>query len=298
MTASPPTTFDELRAVISARHGEMSQRLRQVAEYALENPNDMALETVATIAARAGVQPSTLIRFAKTVGFDGFTDMQRVFRSRLFDRLPSYAERLRALDDENGNGLKETAGVLQHFVNAGIQALTHLHQEIQAEALEQAIDLLAGADHIYILGQRRSFPVATYFAYTLSHLGRRMCLVDGVGGLLEQQLQGITDADVLLAISFKPYSPDTVEACRYAVSRDVPLIAITDTALSPLVPLATVALQVEDAQVKGFRSLTATMCLAVTMVVALGRRLEADGRRPAAAALSPARGLGLPAGRE
>jgi DNA-binding MurR/RpiR family transcriptional regulator len=276
-----PASFGALRTEISARHPEMSQRLRQVAEYALENPNDMALETVATIATRAGVQPSTLIRFAKTMGFDGFTDMQRLFRTHLLDRQPIYAERLRALETEGGSVPDGASGVLDHFIEAGTRALAHLRHEIRPEALERAVDLLAGAEHVYIIGQRRSFPVASYFAYALSHLGRRMYLLDGVGGLLQQQLRTMGAEDVLLAISFKPYAPETVEACRQAVSNSVPLLAITDTALSPLVPLATVALEVEEAQVKGFRSLAATMCLAVSMVVALGRRLERQGRQPA-----------------
>lgn len=273
-----PSNFDRLRAEISNRHGGMSRRLQQIAEYALANPNDMALETVATVAARAGVQPSSLIRFAKTLGYGGFSDMQRVFRTRLVDRMPSYDERLRALADDRGGALDDTAGVLDHFATAGIQALEHLRQEVSSEDLDKAVSLLADADQIYVLGQRRSFPVAAYFAYTLGHLGRRGHLIDGVGGMTMQQAHGMTDRDALIAISFKPYAPETVEVCRAAAMQGVPILVITDTALSPLIPLASVSLEVEDAQVKGFRSLSATMCLAVTLVVALGRWLERPRR--------------------
>ncbi len=271
-----PASFEDLRTEISARHGEFSRRLQQIAEFALANPNDMALQTVASVATRSGVQPSTLIRFAKTLGYEGFSDMQRVFRTRLVDRVPTYTERLKALAEdppvlsEQGDAM----AVLDHFIASGTHALEHLRQEVRREDFERAISLLAGAGHIYIMGQRRAFPVASYFAYTLSHLGLRMTLIDGVGGLTQQQARGMTDRDLLLAISFKPYAPETVEIAREAAGRGVSVLSLTDAPLSPLVPISTVALEVEDAAVKGFRSLTATMCLAVSLVVALGRRVE------------------------
>ncbi|PWC37720.1 MurR/RpiR family transcriptional regulator [Azospirillum sp. TSO35-2] len=271
----PPESFAALQAAIAQRQDSLSPRLRQIAEYALSNPNDMALETVAQIAERAGVQPSALIRFSKTLGFDGFTEMQRVFRTRLTDNMPNYKERIRALAD-GGASLSDASRVLEHFIDAGVHALEDLRREVSAEDLDKAIDRLEQADHIYVMGQRRSFPVAAYLGYALGRLGRRTILLDGLGGMLRQQVQAIGDRDLLVAISFKPYSDDTVEVCRLAAGNGVPVLGITDGTLSPIAPLAGVTLTVEDAQVKGFRSLTATMCLAVGLIVALGQRLDRE----------------------
>ena len=272
-------TFDDLRSEISSRHAGLSRRLRQLAEFALHHPNDMALETVAVIADRAAVQPSTLIRFAKAFGFDGFSDMQRVFRTRLTERVPSYGDRIRALRrtaQPSGGDLSTAAGVLRHFAEAGIHALEHLRDELPPADLEAAVDLLAGANIVHIMGQRRAFPVASYLAYSLSHLERRICLIDGVGGLMSLQAQNMMAGDVLIAASFRPYSPDTVLVAETAMERGVPVIAITDGPLSPLNPVARIALEVEDAQVEAFRSLSATMCLALSLVVAMGQRLTGN----------------------
>ena len=62
-----------------------------------------------------------------------------------------------------------------------------------------------------------------------------------------------------------------------ATERGVPVVAITDGPLSPLSPLAQVALEVEDAQIEAFRSLSASMCLSLSLVVALGQRLTGNG---------------------
>lgn len=275
---APPGSFADLAATIAQEHPRMSPRLRQIAEFALANPNDMALETVATVAERAGVQPSALIRFAKLLGYDGFTEMQRVFRMRLTEAMPSYSERLRSLTEDEA-WLDEPEGVLEHFTQAGIAALDQLRQEIQPQDLAAAVDLLAGARRVFLAGFRRSFPVAAYFAYAFAHLGWPTILIDNVGGLARQQMHGLDRQDLLLAISFKPYAPEVVDLVRTASGLGAPVLVITDSPLSPLAPLASLVLPVQDAQVKGFRALSATMCLAVSLVIALGRRLEGGGPR-------------------
>lgn len=267
-----PLTYDQLRAEISARHSGLSRRLQQIAEYALENPNDMALETVAVIAERAEVHPSSLIRFGNAFGYDGFSDMQRIFRSRLVDRLPSYSERIKILRSGTGNE-SGAAGALDHFAEAGIRALEHLRDETRPDYLEAAIDILAGAEIVHVMAQRRAFPVAAYLAYALSHLDRRAHLLDSVGGMLAEQVHAMAPGDALIAVSYKPYAPETLKTARAAKEAGIPIVVITDNPLSPLTPLASVSFEVEEAQVQAFRSLTASMCLAMSLVVGLGRRI-------------------------
>lgn len=275
-TGPQSRTYDELRAEISARHAGLSRRLQQIAEYALENPNDMALETVAVIAERADVHPSSLIRFGNAFGFDGFSDMQRLFRSRLVDRLPSYSERIKTLRSAPDGGDGSASDSLDHFAEAGIRALEHLRDEIRPESLDAAIDILARAEIVHVIAQRRAYPVAAYLAYALSHLECRAHLLDSVGGMLAEQVHTMAPGDALLAISYKPYATDTVRAAKAAREAGIPIIAITDNPLSPLTPLAAVSFEVEEAQVQAFRSLTASMCLAMSLVVGLGRKVAAS----------------------
>ena len=273
----PKQTFDELKLEISAQHNKLSKRLRQIAEFAIAEPDQMALETVAAIATRANVQPSSLIRFAKQFGYEGFSDMQRVFRSRLIDRASSYSQRIReSHGPAQGTGKPQGSpmSVLQSFISADIEALEHLKHEVRQGDLERAVDLLADCDIVGITAHRRSFPIAAYLAYGFSHLGRRTLLVDAIGGLAGEQTRLLTPKDALIAISFKPYAPETLTVINSAQAQGAKVIAITDTALSPLVPLANVRFEVQEAQIQGIRSLTAATCLAASLVIALGQRLE------------------------
>jgi DNA-binding MurR/RpiR family transcriptional regulator len=268
------TSYEELRAEIAVRYGDLSKRLQQIARFALDNPDAMALETIAVIAEQADVQPSAMIRFAKAFDFEGFSEMQRVFRSRLVDRTPSYRDRIRQLQTSENDSLTTPGGILGHFVDAGIHALQHLQEEVSPEQLERTLNILAKARCIHVVGQRRAFGVAAYLVYGLSHLGRPCHLIDNTGGLINQQALSMTEGDALIAISFHSYSSETLGVAQRAAQDGIPVIAITDAPLSPLNPLAEVCFEVEDAQVRGFRSLTATMCLAVTLVVSLGQYLE------------------------
>jgi DNA-binding MurR/RpiR family transcriptional regulator len=268
-------TFDELKLQISSEHDKLSKRLRQIAEFAIAEPDRMALETVAAIGRRAKVQPSTLIRFAKHFGYDGFSDMQRVFRSRLIDRALTYSQRIRDAQAE-GVAPTLTGEVLAHFAEADHAALRHLQAETPPADLDRAVELMAQAEIVGVIAQRRSFPIAAYLAYGLAHLGRRVHLIDGIGGMGAEQTRLLGPRDLLIAISYKPYAPETLEMARAAAERGVKIVAMTDTALSPLPPLTAVSFEVEEASLHGIRSLTASMCLAVTLVVGLGQKLAAQ----------------------
>ncbi|TLS82463.1 MurR/RpiR family transcriptional regulator, partial [Photobacterium damselae subsp. damselae] len=95
MLDKPPGSLSDLKTAITEQHPKLSKRLRQVAEYLLEHPNEIAFGTVAVISKNAGVHPSTLVRFANAFGYSGFSEMQRLFQQQLIEEAPSYQERVR-----------------------------------------------------------------------------------------------------------------------------------------------------------------------------------------------------------
>ncbi len=152
-----PDSFGALQSAVARHYDGLSKRLQQVAEYALTHPDDVALETIAVIAGRARVPPSSLIRFAKALGFEGFTEMQRLFRARLIERSPDYGERIRSMRDRHAkDGTATPALVLDEFANACVEALERLRQEVPNEKMAQAVEAMATADGIYIAAQRRA----------------------------------------------------------------------------------------------------------------------------------------------
>jgi DNA-binding MurR/RpiR family transcriptional regulator len=269
-------SYDELRGAIAQRHRALSGRLQQIAEFVLDHPTDVALGTVAEVAQRSGVPPSAIVRFAHALGFGGFTEMQQVFRSRLVAGVaPSYKARLARMKSEEKSVLgRQPAAVLSRFVSEAQSSLVTLSQSVHARELDAATAILAKARDIYLLGLGGSFPVATHLAYVLRKLGRRVVLLDGMGGSIHEQSHAASTEDALVAISFRNYYPDTARLFPELVTRGVPAISITDSLLSPIVEGARVVFEIQDMPEPALRTLVAPMCL--VQAIAIGLDLAAD----------------------
>ncbi|MEX6507543.1 MurR/RpiR family transcriptional regulator [Jiella sp. M17.18] len=270
--AAPPTDFESLRRLILARHDSLPKRLAQVARFSVENPEDIAFGTAASIAEAAEVQPSTLVRLAQSLGYQGFSDLQAVFRERLKARTASYDERLahagQAIPADASGAQTIAIGVL----NAAVHSVERAQRSLDAEALERATDILADAETIYVLAQKRSFPAASYLGYIFGKLRMRVVVVGSAQGGEEDQLALAGPKDAAIAISFTPYASATVEWAQTLAAQEVPVIGLTDSLFSPLVNLSAVWLEVVEADFEGFRSLGATMALSVTLAVAAARK--------------------------
>ncbi|BBK43886.1 sigma factor regulator FecR [Allostella vacuolata] len=270
-TIQPPGDYEALRAAIAQRHGALPGRLQQVAEFTLDHPTDVALATVAEVAQRTGVQPSAIVRFARAFGFNGFTEMQQVFRSRLVAGVaPSYKARLARMKRDEASILgRRPLAVLGRFVADAHSALDSLLQSATEQDLEAAIAILAPARDIYLLGLGGSYPVAAHLAYVLRKLGRRVVLLDGIGGGIGEQSHAATAQDALVAISFRSYYPDTVRLFPELVARGVPAIAITDSLLSPIATGARLVFELQDMPEAAMRTLAAPLCLVQALAIGL-----------------------------
>ena len=270
-TLSPPRDFAALKALIAERAQALPKRLTQIASFALENPDEIAFGTVSSIAEQAEVQPSALVRFAQALGYQGFSDMQEIFRSRLRDRILNYDERLQQLRQHAPDASKPNV-IFHGFCEASARSIAALQEKLDPASLDRAVEQLAAAETIYLIGLRRSFPIASYMAYALGKLGVRAMLVDAVGGLAAEQITFAGPADAVLAISFTPYASETLTLARAAAEKGVPVIAITDSPFSPLAQVAGLWVEISEANFEGFRSMAATLTLAMTLTVAIAER--------------------------
>lgn len=268
------TQLQNLQDEIRQRYDSLSKRLKQVAQYVLDNNNSIVFDTVATIAERANVPPSTLIRFANAFGFSGFNEMKQIFRETLMEETSNYTERLqlsRKLDEQQQEAPND---ILNIFAKANTQALQQLANQTSQEQLQQAVDILKNAQNIFIIGLKRSFSIACYLDYALHHLDCRSFVINGLGGMFDEQLNQVKKGDVVVAISFSPYAQETLNIMDITAQKGIKQIAITDSQISPLLMFSDVSFVIKEAQVRGFRSQCASMTLVQTLAIALGLELE------------------------
>jgi len=267
---------EALLARIAAHYDALPRQLKQVAKYVEEHRASLMVDRTGDIAARCGVQPSAVVRFAQRFGYSGFTAMQAVFRDDYHEQaspLSTYHERIRTLI-ETQRGAFTGGQVAREFIAGSKSGLDELARGLDDTQVEAAVALLEKADSIYVVGVRRSFPVAAYIVYALSHTGKRVHLVSGTGGMHREQMASVRRHDVVIAISFTPYGRETQACVRDALRRHAKAVVITDSRLSPLARDAHALLTVKEGSAFAFRSLTSTICLCQALFVALAYRLE------------------------
>ncbi|MCH8177280.1 MAG: MurR/RpiR family transcriptional regulator, partial [Proteobacteria bacterium] len=155
ISQQPPRVFSELKPWLQEHYISLPRRLQSVAEFVLHNPEVVALNTIAVISERVEVTPSTLVRFAKSIGYQGFSDMQSVFQESMRHMPQPYAQRIHHLDDPERTDLT----VLHRFSQAASASIDKLQHQVDETAILQASEQLANARTVYIAGQGRATPV-------------------------------------------------------------------------------------------------------------------------------------------
>lgn len=276
-----PEDYEALVRLIHERFDRMSKANRRVAEFVVQHPNEMAIGSVSSLAKKCGVHAASFVRFAQSLGYSGFRELQQTFEQRMITAAPGFearAARLRSQIEE-----KVTIGPLGHLQEIALRdiaAIEGLMESIPAEDMEQAITLLQGADTIYLLGQLRSQPLTLLMQYMLTMIGRKTVLLDEPGGLATHMARLMTPNDILFTVSFRFYATEVVNITEEAAARDVPIIAFSDNSLSPLAKSANVLFAMPEPDYTFSRSLAAPMCLAQALTIGLAARQGGDDSQP------------------
>lgn len=264
-----PANLAELRELIGREGERLTPRVRAAARYALDHPNEVALNPVATLARNSNVAAATFIRLAQSLGCEGYSDLQRLFREPLQHAgQPSFPERIRHFGgEETLDNPDDPSLVLRAFSQANMVSLEHLCADADRLPLRAAIELIEQSPLVHVVGLRRSYAVAAYLAYALNRVGCPTVHINGLGGGISEQASIAGVGHLLIAVSFPPYAGDTLQVCEQLSRRGVKRLALTNSIFSPIAQGADLVLEVNDAELLGFRSLCAAMSLAQTLAM-------------------------------
>ena len=264
-----------LITILKERKPLLGKRLQQIAQFFMNNPEDVAIYNIVEIAKQAGVHPSAISRFAKELGFAGFNDLQNVFRQRLVGPKMTYVDRMRALTEGQADlNLQEPSDVFDTFVGAAMDTLLRLKEDVDRVALQGFVDVLLAAEAVHVVAARGAFGVGAYCYYSLSRVGKRAHLIDNQGSMREQQLAAAGEGDVLLVLTFDDYTAETIELAKAASKLKKTLLVITDNELSPVASLGKHTLYVKEARLGHFRSQVPVMVLCQSIIVSVGRLIS------------------------
>lgn len=256
---------------IQASTPELSKGQKRIAAYILSDYDKAAFMTASKLGKLVGVSESTVVRFASQLGYDGYPAMQRALQEIVRSKLTSI-QRIQASNDT-----LFSADVVASVLHRDMDTIRQAIEGIDRSAFETVVDKLMSARHIYILGVRSSSFLAGYLHFYLHLIFENVTLVttNSAGDILESILR-IGPGDVLVGISFPRYSQSTVKGVRYAHDRGADVVSITDSELSPLYPLSSVALMARSDMISFVDSLVAPFSLLNALIVAAGHQKNAD----------------------
>lgn len=260
-------TWSQLEKLIKIRYPKMSKRLKQVAEFILENPNLVAFETIAVLSEEMNLAPSTLIRFASALDLNGFNELKQIIKEDKLEHTSNYSNRLLLMRDSQKKWKSDE--LLTRFSKANRDSLRSLEETASRQDIDRAIQMMNDAKHIFLLGNGRAHTVATYMSYALNHIDKKVFLISGSGGMFSEQMSNVERGDLLVAISYSPYSSNTCELAAQAANRGVSVISITDSPISPLANTSQLSFVVHEARVDAFRSLSASLLLGQVLAIGL-----------------------------
>jgi DNA-binding MurR/RpiR family transcriptional regulator len=267
MPAAPP---QDVQARLASVYRELPDAQRAIADLLMGDPLLGALWGIESIAERAGVSVGSVMRFARRLGYEGFSDFRDALREACAAR--SGEAELAELRPPT-----DVYGTLAEVVRRDGEHLERLIREVDHALLESASRLLVGANHRLVLGRGVGHVMGEILAFHLTQAG--VPCIAALPSDFSNQVANLGAKDLLVAISFSPYSRETVEAAVFAKECGVPVLALSDRKDSPLAPHADVHLPVPSENLLFSFSVTSFAALSHAFAIVLAARDQAGTLR-------------------
>ena len=256
---------------IEERLPTFSKGQKLISAYILNNYDKAAYMTAAKLGSIVNVSESTVVRFAIELGFEGYPELQHALQEIVRTKLTS-VQRMQVTNSLIGDG-----DVLGKVLLADIDKIKRTLEDIDRDAFFAAVDDIASASNIYVVGARSSAFLAGFLSHNLGMIFDNVRLVQtSSGGEMFEQMLTLGEGDVLIAISFPRYSKKIINAVDYAKRKGAGVIAITDSQTSPIAALADRQLLAKSDMASFVDSLVAPLSIINAIIVAVSRKNQQE----------------------
>lgn len=268
--ANTATSFSQLMEQIKHLYPELSPQFQAGAKYLMDHPDEVAVSSMRSIAGNAEVQSSTLVRLAQHLGFQGWPDLKHLFVERVRSSPQGYAKKAKSITE------KGTPNSLIAEVFDAQRLNLETTEAGNTAALLVASKIIEKARQIHVAGFRASYPIAFSFQYLYRLFRPGVHLITGQAGTLEMGLRAIEKEDAVLVISFAPYSTEALAVADAARRAKCKLIAMTDSAVSPIALQADAVITIAVESPSFFPSIVAAIAAIESLVEILVSRGGAE----------------------
>jgi DNA-binding MurR/RpiR family transcriptional regulator len=256
-----------VRESILVTFDSLPPKQRKLARFILDSEEVVAFASADELAERVGTSAATVVRFARSIGYDGYPALQDAVRSH-FPQFRTAAEKMAERVANGGlwDGLKD------QVAQVSIDNVRQTIDRARPEEVDRIAEVLCQADRIRIFAGGISSSAAVLAEYAFSMLGfsARAFTDAGIRPVLEFSHLG--KHDVVIAISIWRYIRHTVEVARAAHAAGLPCIALTDSAVAPITRYASHVLVADIEGAAHGRSLGGIVALIDLLSAAIASR--------------------------
>ncbi len=256
-----------LSTILADRFPDMTPSQRRIARYVFHHVNQVLVATQAQVAEQVGVSEATVSRFIHTLGFSRFNAFKDALAKEAFSDFSTTRRLVDSSDRLQGT-------ILSSVLSTDMDNIRELFSNLTEEHFELAVQSLAQASRVYILGLRSSYALAFYFYFTLRFFSSNVRLLKPDVGDMPEQIIDAGAEDVLVSISFRRYTQLTIQLTKKLKEKGATVVGITDSMLSPLAHLADIPMIASTSMPSYFESYTGPMSLINALMASLALRRE------------------------
>lgn len=205
---------------------QLSPKQKQLARFILEHPYLVSFASASRVGQAAGASAATVVRFAQSLGYEGYSDLQDGIRAEM----PMYrtvTERFQDHLEAPGTGERTS----QQKFHADIHNIERTAAQLSEEGLQTAAAAILAARRVLVVGAGLSATPAFFLTYSLRLIGIEARAIVNDSMLLVAEMAQVRKDDVLVAIDFWRYVRSTVSAVAAAKARGAFTIAFSDLSL-------------------------------------------------------------------
>lgn len=261
-------TPDSLKERITNSLEILSPKHKRIARFVLDNRYFITFATASQVGEKNKTSAATVVRFAQSLGYAGYSELQDALRSDMPNHITATARMQKRMNAKN----PPTSTPRQVFYT-DIHNIEQTAISLSEKNLNAALDAIQKAQRILVIGAGLSSAPVTFLAHSLKVMGFNALDIQGEGLHAAVEIAQIKSGDLLIAVDLWRYVRMTVNAVTQAKGTGVPIIAITDSIVSPLAQIADIAFTISTEGVAHSRSITALMSLLNVIVAMLADRV-------------------------
>ncbi|MBO4824380.1 MAG: MurR/RpiR family transcriptional regulator [Lachnospiraceae bacterium] len=255
---------DDFLSRINEHFSHLSKGQKLIASYVIDHYDLAVFMTAAEIAEAVGVSESTVVRFAVSVGYEGFPEFTRALEKWYKTKMNTVSMVGKKYGKASQSDLFNTV------LRSDMEKMEDTIANLDVEAFELAVDIILKAKKVYVVGLRTCEPLAEFLSFYLNMIRPDVVLLKTTSAseMFEQMIR-IDEKDCIIGISFPRYSMRTLKAMEFANDRNAKVITLTDSVHSPMNLYSSCNLLARSDMVSIVDSLVAPLSVINALVVAL-----------------------------